>query len=244
MIESFEIGSVSVVAAAELLVGLLRRAEASWPRDRALRILQIGHGPLSWHAAALANARGARLTILDPNPRRLERARLAFTREPGICFADGVENLQGGSFDLIIAADALYRVAPDAARLARIVEMMAPDALLAAIEPAPSLFREVVFGLLADRLSGTESKEKPASSQSGWAERFAATCLHGLAVKTVGTAAGPALLVAGQMPPFAGRRNLPAKVVIAGRNGSQQAEIRHRAGGAARGRRGCLHDRG
>ncbi len=102
--------------------------------------------------------------------------------------------------------------------------MMAPDALLAAIEPAPSLFREVVFGLLADRLSGTECKEKPASSQSGWAERFAATCLHGLAVKTVGTAAGPALLVAGQMPPFAGRRNLPAKVVIAGRNGSQQAE--------------------
>jgi acyl transferase domain-containing protein/NADPH:quinone reductase-like Zn-dependent oxidoreductase/NAD(P)-dependent dehydrogenase (short-subunit alcohol dehydrogenase family)/acyl carrier protein len=224
MIESFETGSVSVVAAAELLVGLLRRAEASWPRDRALRILQIGHGPLSWHAAALANARGARLTILDPNPRRLERARLAFTREPGISFADGVESLQGGSFDLIIAADALYRVAPDAARLARIVEMMAPDALLAAIEPAPSLFREVVFGLLADRLSGTESKEKPASSQSGWAERFAATCLHGLAVKTVGTAAGPALLVAGQMPPFAGRRNLPAKVVIAGRNGSQQAE--------------------
>ena len=224
MIESFEIGSVSVVAAARLLAELLRRSEASWPRDRALRILQIGHGPLSWDAAALANAHGGRLTIVDPNPRRLERARLAFTREPGICFADGLENLTGGSFDLIIAADALHRVAPDAARLARVVETMAPDALLAAIEPAPSLFRDVVFGLLGDRFLGTEAEEESASSLSDWAARFAATPLRGVAVKTVGTAAGPALLVAGQMPAFAGRRNLPAKVVIAGRSDPRQAE--------------------
>jgi len=219
MIESFEIGSVSVVAAARLVAELLRRSEGSWPRDRALRILQIGHGPLSWEAAALANAHGGRLTIVDPNPRRLERARLAFTREPGICFADSLENLTGGSFDLIIAADALHRVAPGAALLARVVETMAPDALLVAIEPAPSLFRDVVFGLLGDRFFGTEA------SLSDWAARFAATPLRGLAVKTIGTAAGPALLVAGQMPAFAGRRDLPAKVVIAGRSDPQQAEI-------------------
>jgi hypothetical protein len=59
--------------------------------------LQIGHGPLSWHAAALANTHGGRLTIVDPSPSRLERARLAFTREPGICFVDGIENLTGGA---------------------------------------------------------------------------------------------------------------------------------------------------
>jgi phthiocerol/phenolphthiocerol synthesis type-I polyketide synthase C len=224
MIESFEIGSVSVVAAARLLAELLRRLETSWPRDRALRILQIGHGPLSWHAAALANARGGRLTIVDPNPRRLERARLAFTREPGICFAEGLENLTGGSFDLVVAADALHRVAPDAALLARVVETMAPDALLAAIEPAPSLFRDVVFGLLGGRFVGTEAEEESASSLSDWAARFAATPLRGVTVKTVATAAGPALLVAGQMPAFAGRRNLPAKVVIVGGSGPRQAE--------------------
>ncbi|MGH6811485.1 MAG: beta-ketoacyl synthase N-terminal-like domain-containing protein, partial [Methylocella sp.] len=224
MIESFELDSVSVVAAARLLAELLRRVEASWPRDRALRILQVGHGPLSWHAAALARAHGGRLTIVDPNPRRLERARLAFTREPGIGFADGLENL-GGCFDLIIAADALHRVAPDAARLARVVETMAPDALLAAIEPATSLFRDVVLGLLGDRSFGTEAGQESFSAQSDWTARLAATPLRGLAVKTIGTAAGPALLVAGQMPPFAGRRNLPAKVVIAGRGDPQQAEI-------------------
>ncbi len=225
MIESFEIGSVSVVAAARLLAELLRRSEASWPRDRALRILQIGHGPLSWEAAALANAHGGRLTIVDPNPRRLERARLDFTREPGICFADGLEKLTGGSFDLIIAADALHRVAPDAARLARVVETMAPDALLAAIEPAPSLFRDVAFGLLGDRFFGTEAEETSFSSLSDWTARFAATPLRGFVVKTIGTAAGPALLVAGQMPAFAGRRHhLPAKVVIAGRSDPRQAE--------------------
>ncbi|MGH6801454.1 MAG: alcohol dehydrogenase catalytic domain-containing protein, partial [Methylocella sp.] len=100
----------------------------------------------------------------------------------------------------------------------------APDALLAAIEPAPSLFRDIVFGLLGDRFCGTQADEESFSSLSEWATRFAATPLRGLAVKTIGTAAGPALLVAGQMPPFAGRRNLPAKVVIAGRSDPPQAE--------------------
>ncbi|MGH6798126.1 MAG: SDR family NAD(P)-dependent oxidoreductase, partial [Roseiarcus sp.] len=139
-------------------------------------------------------------------------------------FADGLENLAGGSFDLVIAADALHRIAPDAALLARVVETMAPNALLAAIGPAPSLFRESVFGLLGDRFFGTEAEEESFSSLSDWAARFAATPLRGVTVKTIGTAAGPALLVAGQMPAFAGRRNLPAKVVIVGRSDLQQAE--------------------
>ena len=224
VIEPFEIGSVSVVAAARLLAELLRRSEQSWPRDRALRILQIGHGPLSWDAVALANAHAGRLTIVDPNPRRLERARLTFAREAGICFADTLENLPDGSFDLILAADALHRVAPDAAALARVVEKMAPDALLAAIEPAPSLFRDVVFGLLEDRYLGTGAEEESFSSLSDWAARFAATPLRGVEVKSIRTAAGPAILVAGQMPAFAGQRNFPAKVVIAGRSDPQQAE--------------------
>jgi phthiocerol/phenolphthiocerol synthesis type-I polyketide synthase C len=223
MIESFEIGSVSVVAAARLLADLLRRSEASWPRDRALRILQIGHGPLSWDAAALANAHAGRLTIVDPNPRRLERARLAFAREPGICFAEGLEDLTGDSFDLIIATDALHRVAPDTATLARVVEKMAPNALLIAIEPVPSLFRDVVFGLLGDRSFGTATEEESFSSLSDWAARFAGAPLR-VEVKAIRTAAGPAFLVAGQMAAFAGRRNLPAKVVIAGRSDAQQAE--------------------
>ncbi|MGH6853088.1 MAG: alcohol dehydrogenase catalytic domain-containing protein, partial [Methylocella sp.] len=134
------------------------------------------------------------------------------------------ENLTGGGFDLILAADALHRVAPDAALLARVVEAMAPEALLAAIEPAPSLFRDVVFGLIGDRSFATEAEKESFSSQSDWPARFAATPLRGLAVKTIKTAAGPALLVAGERPAFARRRNLPAKVVIASRGDPRQAE--------------------
>ena len=74
-------------------------------------------------------------------------------------------------------------------------------------------------GFLAPR-----PRKNRLSSLSDWAARFAATPLRGVAVKTIGTAAGPALLVAGQMPAFAGRRNFPAKVVIAGRSDPQQAE--------------------
>src|SRR6202022_82898 len=101
---------------------------------------------------------------------------------------------------------------------------MAPAPLRGATEPAPSLFRDVAFGLLGDRFFGTEAEDTSFSSPSDWTARFAATPLRGLAVKTIGTAAGPALLVAGQMPAFAGRRHLPTKVVIAGRSDPRQAE--------------------
>jgi phthiocerol/phenolphthiocerol synthesis type-I polyketide synthase C len=225
VIESFETGSVAVAAAADLLAELLRRTAASWPRDRALRILQIGHGPLSWHAAALADAKAARLTIADPNPRRLERARLAFARNPRIAFTSSLEQVPSKLFDLVIAADALHRLAPGGAQLARVTEAMAPGALIAAVEPAPSLFRALVFGLPAEHSIDTGSGEDWTGSLPDWRASFAPTPLRGLAVKNVRTAAGPAQLIMGMMPEFAERRNLSAKVLIVGQDDPRQAEV-------------------
>lgn len=223
-VESFEIGSAFASAAGDFMAGLLRRSSAAWPGDRALRILQIGYGPLSWHVAALASEHGARLTILDPSPRRLERARLAFGHDSRISLVDSVERVQPGSFDLIAAADALHRLAPDKATLVRIVETMAPLGVLAAIEPAPSLFSEIVFGLDRDLSSGAPLQENSIASASEWSERLAATALAGVAVRAVRTAAGPAHLLAGEMPEFAAPRSRPAKVLVAGREDSELDE--------------------
>lgn len=224
-LESFEVGSVSVVAAANLLADLLQRLSAAWPRDRAPRILQIGHGPLSSHAAELASAHGARLTIFEPDQRRLERARLDFARDARISFADSLENIQSGVFDLVVAADALHRIAPSKVPLARIVETMASEALIAAIEPAPSLFRDIVFGLHGDWFGGGKARQGSIPSLTDWSARFASTGLGGLVAEAVVTAAGPALLIAGQQSKIAERRIPPVAALIISDSAPQTSEV-------------------
>ncbi|WOJ90537.1 type I polyketide synthase [Methylocapsa polymorpha] len=221
-IESFEIGSASVVASAGLLAKFLAQLAPSWPRDRALRILQIAHGPLSPHAAALAGAHGARLTIFDPNQRRLEHARLAFARDARIAFADSLENIPKGAFDLVIAADGLHRIASSKVLFAQLVESMASEAMIASIEPAPSLFRDLVFGLRDGWLYG--ESESSILSFSAWSALFASAGLQKLVAQTVATETGPAFLVAGQTPQVTRRRSPPAKALIISDRDPQTSE--------------------
>jgi acyl transferase domain-containing protein/NADPH:quinone reductase-like Zn-dependent oxidoreductase/acyl carrier protein len=223
-IESFEVGSASAVAAADVLAEVLRGLSGSWPRRQAVRILQIGYGPLSWHAAAIAAAQEARLTIFDPSPRRIEQARLAFGSEPRTGFADSLEHLQSGSFDLILAADALHRLMPSEASLGRLVEAMAPGATIAAVEPAPSLFRDIVLGLQADPEPSPDSQEGLSGQVTDWQERLARTPLSRVAVKPLITVGGPAQFILGEISASEERRNGPAKLLIVSPDGLQQAE--------------------
>jgi phthiocerol/phenolphthiocerol synthesis type-I polyketide synthase C len=222
-IESFETGSTPVAAAAELLASVLRRTVKSWPRDRALRILQIGHGPLSRHAMALMQSRDARLTIHEPDPRRLERARLAFAGNPCIGFADSLEQVAKNSIDLIIAADALHRLASGKDRLALLIDTMAPGGLIAAIEPAPSLFRDLVYGLRESPSAATDCSDG-FFLPPDWTAQFSAMPLRGIAFKNVMTEAGPARFIVGERPAFAVSRKLPGKVLIVGQEDPQQFE--------------------
>lgn len=236
-IESFEIGSLAVVAAADLLADLLHRSSEHWPRDRALRILQIGHGPLSSHSVGLALRHDARLTIFEPDQARLERARLAFSRDARIAFLDNLEAIQSGGFDLVIAADALHRIAPQKIPLARIVETIASEGLIAAIEPEASLFRDLVFGL--DREWPAESGQSGCVlSASDWSGALRSAGLHALLAEPIMTKAGPALLVAGQKPKAAAKGNRLAKALIIRDGDSRTIEVvaaladRLHAGGA------------
>jgi NADPH:quinone reductase-like Zn-dependent oxidoreductase/acyl carrier protein len=223
-VESFETASVSVAAAADLLTAILRRTRKNWPRGRALRILQIGHGPLSRHALALTRSHEARLTIFDPNPLRLERARLAYAGNPCVGFADSLDGVHKGSIDLIIAADALQRLAPGKEQLAQLVETLSSGGLIAAIEPSPSLFRDLISGLREDRPPATQRSGNGASSQHDWLAQFSSLPLRGTAITNVMTEAGPARFLLGERPAFAMHRTLPSKVIIVGREDPQQFE--------------------
>jgi len=223
-IESFEVGSVSVVASAELLAEFFARLAPSWPRDRSLRILQIAHGALSSHAVALANAHDARLTIFDPDQARLEHARLAFARDSRIAFAESLENISKGSFDLVIAADSLHRIAPSKVSFARLVETMASEALIAAIEPAPSLFRDLVFGLREDWFHGQDSVNGSILSLAEWEALFGSAGLRDLIAQRVATKAGPAFLIAGRRPRAPRQTQELTGAVIVGDRGLQTDE--------------------
>jgi len=160
-IESFEIGAASVVASADLLAKFLARLAPSWPRDRALRILQIGHGPLSSHAAALAGAHGACLTIFDPNQRRLEHARLAFARD-GRSHLRQPRKCSESAFDLIIAADGLHRIASSKVLFAQLIETMGSEALIAASSRRLP-YSGILFSVCATAGSTAKSRPKARS---------------------------------------------------------------------------------
>src|SRR5262249_23275078 len=67
--------------AVKLLSDALRALESLWPRERGIRILQVGFGPLSYFLASRAQAGGAQFAILELDQRRREHGALALGQE-------------------------------------------------------------------------------------------------------------------------------------------------------------------
>jgi acyl transferase domain-containing protein/NADPH:quinone reductase-like Zn-dependent oxidoreductase/acyl carrier protein len=145
--EAYEFAGGSPVASAETVGAFLRESQKVWPKDRALRILQVGYGPLSKLAAAIAGDFGAPLTIFEPDRRRLERARLALERFAGVELVEALAPVPARSFDLAITADSLARIGGERGFWSSLSDKLAFDGLLLAAEPSASLFRDIVFGL-------------------------------------------------------------------------------------------------
>ena len=225
VIESFETASVFAAAAASALAAILGRACENWPRGQALRILQIGHGPLSRHTLGLTKSRGARLTILDPNPPRLERARLAYAGNPCVGFADSLAGVAKGSIDVIVAAGALQRLAPGKEQLSQLAEALASGGTIAAIEPGPSLFRDLIFGLSEDPAPTTQQSGHGALAQRDWMAQFSSLPLLGISIRNVRTDAGSARLLLAERPRFAVNQTPPSKVIIIGKEDPKQSDV-------------------
>jgi len=172
--DAFELRSASAAARARALGDRLDEIVHSRSAMPALRILQIGWGPAASRVLRFADASSARLTLLDLDPRRLERARLSLAHRGEIHFAADLQTLAGANFDLVVSAGGLSLLASRRGDLARLAETLAPSATLLAIEPASSLFQDLTLGLADDwfgeeggRLRGPESW-KASLSLSGF----------------------------------------------------------------------------
>ena len=199
VLDGFELGSSQVHAAALKLTEILRKTAPSWPKDRALRILQIGFGPLTNLAVAFADEHHARLTVLDPDRRRLERARMAFAERGDLGFVDKVDDLPTAGFDFVIAAHALYRYRRAPGFWAGLRRAMARGALLAAIEPPPSFFRDLVLGLDARFGQGESGADGLSVTEGDWLETLQAIGLADPKVVPIAVDAGTSLMLTAQL---------------------------------------------
>ena len=198
-IDSLELGSSQVHQAASTLIELMRASAHAWPKDRALRILQVGFGPLTNATIALADEKQARVTIFDPDRRRLERARMSLADRGDLVFIDKTEDLQAASFDFVIAANTLYRHRRLAGFWAALRRAMARSAIFAAIEPAPSFFRDLILGLDARLADGDATFDGQSVTEADWLEAMQAVGLADPQVTSIGTGDGSALLLTAQV---------------------------------------------
>ena len=148
-----EMLSLRSTQAAAATFALRERLEAlaGASRDRgSLRMLLIGAGAAMSAVVEFAERCCARLTIVDLDALRLERARYRFASVPEITFAVGLDGLPERAFDCLVSAGGLSELGLSPGALERLSVLSAPGASLVAVEPAPSQFRDFVYGLSDD----------------------------------------------------------------------------------------------
>jgi acyl transferase domain-containing protein/NADPH:quinone reductase-like Zn-dependent oxidoreductase/acyl carrier protein len=161
---AFELRSPGATAAAAALGARLDEIARSRRDRKALRVLLVGHGPATARLARFAALRGARLTVFEADARRLERARLSLGQIAETSFRGDFEALADEGFDLVVSAGGLTALRIRQGAMTLLAGKLAPGAELIAIEPEPSLFQDLVFGLREDwfgedgqRLLGVEA---------------------------------------------------------------------------------------
>ncbi|MGY2051738.1 SDR family NAD(P)-dependent oxidoreductase [Methylobacterium sp. JK268] len=197
-LDGFALRGATVRASAATLMRLMERAQAALPRDRALRLLQIGFGPLSALAAAFAAACEARLTILETDRRLAERARIALPS--GVTVVEDPADLPQAGMDAVLASDVLHR--SDRDLLGRLAASLATGGLFAAVEPSASLFRDLVFGLTPGWFEG--EPDLPVGrldDVAGWQRALSAAGLVKVAADRAASQAGNDLLLLAEAPP-------------------------------------------
>ena len=199
VVDSYELGAIGTREAAVYLTDLLRGSITSWPKDRAMRILQVGFGPLSHLALSIADETQARLTIFDPDRRRLERARMAFADRGDLDFIDKADDLPAGGFDFVVAVDVLHRHRRTAGFWAGLRRAMGRGAIFAAVEPVPSFFRDLVLGLDACFADGEGAFDGKSVTEADWLETMQGVGFADAQVAGVETLAGAALLMTAEV---------------------------------------------
>lgn len=127
----------------------------------------------------------------------MERARLSYARTHEISFSRDLDSLSGSSFDLVLSAGGLSRLAVEPTALARVVQACAEEALVIAVEPTPSLFHALVLEL-RDGEAGDQHEMR--RGVEGWKSEFTRAGLARIDVRLIDTGADQAVLLTAETP--------------------------------------------
>ena len=157
-VDGYERRSISTRAARSTLSARLETMSRATRSDPALRILQVGAGPEIQEMIGFAIRRGARLTVFEPDARRLERARFHQTAAAEVAFCGEVDALADETFDLVVSVGGFSRLINTSIAFSSLAAKCAPEGLLMGFEPPPTLFRDLTLGLAEIRGGGDAAR--------------------------------------------------------------------------------------
>lgn len=231
-LEFYETVGAAAKIRSEAIANVLMSVDGFCPQDRALRVLQIGTSGLGSLTKSLQRCGKIKLTVFEPDHRRIESARSALARFSKPTILELGQSIPSNIYDLIIAVDGLYRL-PMSVTLASLREALVPGGLLLAAEPQPSLFQDLIFGLKPDwfatsiagfpvGLLGQPQTWKAALDSSGFLNARATEIVCGADAATFIVAeADPAPRQAGAKSP----NNVPRSIAVADRKGAFETEL-------------------
>jgi acyl transferase domain-containing protein/acyl carrier protein len=199
-------GSPGSAAGIDLLCDALQEIADTWPKDRQLRILELGaRGGATRRIFDRLAQREVAITYCATNADPDLAARLGLLGADCAGFvacqwspSDGSEQLGGSSFDLIIAVNACARLLLDAALLGDLANLLAPDGAFLAVEPEPNAFWDTVFGQIEGWWDRRGSS--PLRSGEGWRTELAAAGFRAAGSAALASAPWPSAVFWGLAP--------------------------------------------
>jgi phthiocerol/phenolphthiocerol synthesis type-I polyketide synthase C len=155
MIEHLLAGSPASMAGIGLLCDALHQIATEWPKERPLRILEIGAmgGAATRRVLDRLAQSGVTLTYVATSSDLERAARLSFLAESytGVSarhwsLQEEQESFDRGSFDIVLAINTCALLQLDVASLARLHDLLTPGGIFIAVEPEPNGLWDVVFG--------------------------------------------------------------------------------------------------
>ncbi len=197
-------------AGLDLLGDALHRIAAAWPPDRPLRILEIGAvagGTRRLLQRLAASGVALRYLATSADAEQVERLGPATQSAVGAAVrnwspGDGADALGQARFDLVLAAHACARLQLDAAGLAVLRDLLVPGGLLAAVDPEPNAFWDVVFGQSAEWWPSRLPADPVSPLRSGeeWRDELAAAGFRQVGAASVVAAPWPDAVFWGSAP--------------------------------------------
>ncbi len=138
-----------------LLCEALTEISSAWPKDRPLRILELGasSGGATRRILELLAQSKVAIAYLATCADSEQASRLSSLAESYVGVSasqwvprDGNEALDDVSFDIILAVNACGRLQLDPIGLANLRDLLVPGGLFLALEPEPNAFWDLVFG--------------------------------------------------------------------------------------------------